>query len=78
MYIVEHICSARTRNLRNPRIALRKIGIRTLARNPGIAQPIQLLRTRDVAQTYDHWNIFLFFFFFIFFFIDQKGSSIAQ
>ena len=24
-----YICSARTRNLRNPRIALRKIGIRT-------------------------------------------------
>ena len=48
-----YICSARTRNLRNLRIALRKLGIRTLARNPGIAQPIQLLRTRDVAQTYD-------------------------
>ena len=42
-----------TRNLRNPRIAQRELGIHTLACNPGIARPIPLLRTRDVEQTFD-------------------------
>ena len=39
------ICSARSRNLRNPRIALRNLGILTLARNPRIAHRIPALRT---------------------------------
>ena len=47
------ICSAPTRNLRNPRIAQRELGIHTLAPNPGIARRIPLLRTRDVEQTFD-------------------------
>ena len=42
------LCSARTRNLRNPRIAQCKLGIHTLPRNPGIAQPIPLLRIHDI------------------------------
>ena len=42
------LCSARTRNLCNPRIAQCKLEIHTLPRNPGIAQPIPLLRIRDI------------------------------
>ena len=46
-WLCEHacICSARSRNLRNPRIALRNPGILTLARNPRIAHRIPELRT---------------------------------
>ena len=36
---------ARSRNLRNPRITLRNLGILTLARNPRIAHRIHELRT---------------------------------
>ena len=40
-----YICSVQSRNLRNPGIALRELGINTLARIPGIAQ--------GFAQTYN-------------------------